>query len=69
VAHNRRFEAITGSIWDSHYLHRKAAENELLAPLPDAPVAGEGKAAGEREGPEELVPALRSEGAGVRVSS
>jgi len=38
VAYNRRFEAITGGIWEDHYLHRVAAEGELFAPLPDVPV-------------------------------
>ena len=41
VAYSRRLEAITGSIWEKHYLHRKAAENELFAPLPDIPVIEE----------------------------
>jgi hypothetical protein len=37
VAYNRRFEAITGGIWENHYLRRKAAKDELIAPLPDMP--------------------------------
>jgi MoaA/NifB/PqqE/SkfB family radical SAM enzyme len=41
VAYNRRFEAITGGIWDKHYLRRKAVEDELFAPLPDVPVVEE----------------------------
>jgi len=37
VAYNQRLQAITGSIWEDHYLHRVAAEGELFAPLPDVP--------------------------------
>ncbi len=39
VEYNRRFEAITGGIWQSHYLHRKAAPDEAIAPLPEVPMA------------------------------
>ena len=41
VAYNKRFEAITGSIWEEHYLRRKAAKGELLAPLPEIPSTDE----------------------------
>jgi MoaA/NifB/PqqE/SkfB family radical SAM enzyme len=39
VVYNKRFEAITGGIWEDHYLRRKAAKDELIAPLPDIPPA------------------------------
>lgn len=38
VDYNRRFEAITGPIWQEHYLNRKAAQNEMIAPLPEVPL-------------------------------
>lgn len=37
VEYDRRFEALTGAIWDDRYLQRKAAEGELFSPLPDVP--------------------------------
>lgn len=43
VAYNQRLQAITGSIWEEHYLHRVAAEGELFAPLPDVPMVAEGR--------------------------
>ena len=52
VAYNRRLEAITGSIWENHYLRRKAANDELFAPLPDVPVVEESGANEKRECPE-----------------
>ena len=67
VAYNRRFEAITGSIWENRYLHRKAAENELFAPLPDIPVIEETEAHEEREYPEEPDHVPRSESTSVPV--
>ena len=61
VAYNRRFEAITGGIWENHYRRRKAAKDELLAPLPDVPrvpVEEEGEPDGPEAAPhrEEAVP-------------
>jgi MoaA/NifB/PqqE/SkfB family radical SAM enzyme len=41
VAYNRRLEAITGGIWETYYLRRKAAKDELFAPLPDIPAVAE----------------------------
>ncbi len=41
VAYNRRFEALTDGIWETHYLHREAAKGELFAPLPDIPTIDE----------------------------
>ncbi len=61
VAYNRRFEAITGSIWENHYLRRKAAKDELFAPLPEIPVLEETEAHEECECPEELDSVPRSE--------
>ena len=55
VAYNRRFEAITGGIWKDRYLDRKAAKDELLAPLPEVPVVAPIKAA-ERRRPAEASP-------------
>jgi hypothetical protein len=37
VAYNRAFEALTDDIWQSHYIHRQVAKDELLSPLPDIP--------------------------------
>jgi MoaA/NifB/PqqE/SkfB family radical SAM enzyme len=65
VAYNRRFEAITGNVWESHYLHRNAAENELFAPLPDVPVIEKTEAGGEGECPEEPDRRPRSEDVAV----
>ena len=67
VAYNQRLEAITGSIWENHYLRRKAAENELFAPLPDIPVIEETEAHEEREYPEEPAHVPRSETTSVAV--
>ena len=39
VAYNREFEALTNEIWQSHYMHRHVAKDELLPPLPDIPTA------------------------------
>ncbi len=36
VAYNREFEAITGDIWENHYVHRKQSTG-AIAPLPDLP--------------------------------
>lgn len=41
VAYNREFEALTNDIWQSHYINRHVAEDELLSPLPDLPSAEE----------------------------
>ncbi len=38
VEYNRRFEAITGPVWEERYLKRKAGKDELFIPLPDIPV-------------------------------
>ena len=59
VAYNRRFEAITGGIWKDRYLDRKAAKDELLAPLPEVPVVAPIKAA-ERRRPAEASPPPQS---------
>ena len=59
VAYNRRFEAITGGIWKDRYLDRKAAKDELLAPLPEVPVVAPIKAV-ERRRPAEASPAPQS---------
>jgi len=73
VAYDRRFEAITGGIWEDHYQQRTAAGNELFAPLPDVPVVeggevlvetevlGETGVLGERECPDGSESASRSE--------
>jgi len=38
VAYNREFEAITGDIWQTHYVHRVTAPDDgTIAPLPDLP--------------------------------
>ena len=67
VAYNRRFEAITGSIWEDRYLHRRAAKDELFAPLPDVPVVEETEVHQECECPEEPDHAPRSESTSVPV--
>jgi MoaA/NifB/PqqE/SkfB family radical SAM enzyme len=41
VAYNRRFEALTGAVWEDHYLRRTAVANELFAPLPEMPLMTE----------------------------
>lgn len=55
VEYNRRFEAITNSIWRDYYLHRTAGKDELLAPLPDIPSAK------EADTHEDASPVLRDE--------
>ncbi len=37
VAYNRKFEAITGDIWEHHYVHRTIGRGDSIAPLPDLP--------------------------------
>jgi len=67
VAYSRRLEAITGGIWEKHYLQRKATENELFAPLPDIPVVEETEAPEECGYPEEPDGVPRSESTSVPV--
>jgi MoaA/NifB/PqqE/SkfB family radical SAM enzyme len=67
VAYNRRFEAITGSIWENRYLHRKAAKDELFAPLPDIPPFEPTEVCAELRCPEEPAHAPRSESTHVTV--
>jgi len=37
VAYNREFEAITGDIWENHYVHRKVALDGSIPDLPKVP--------------------------------
>jgi len=39
VAYNREFEALTGEIWENHYLYRSIAQDGSIAPLPEVPTA------------------------------
>jgi MoaA/NifB/PqqE/SkfB family radical SAM enzyme len=41
VVYNKQYEAIMSSIWENHYMRRKAAKDELLAPLPEIPSVDE----------------------------
>lgn len=43
VAYNREYEALTGEIWEKHYLYRSSAQDSSIAPLPDVPVANDVK--------------------------
>jgi len=38
VAYNRQFEAITGGIWEKHYLRHADQRDGSIAPLPELPV-------------------------------
>ena len=38
VAYNRKLEALTKNIWETHYLHRKTKTTELFSPLPEIPL-------------------------------
>ncbi|MCX5970694.1 MAG: radical SAM protein [Coprothermobacterota bacterium] len=67
VAYSQRFEAITGSIWENRYLHRKVTKNELFAPLPDIPVLDKIEGCEGCKSPEELEDVLQSEGANIPV--
>lgn len=67
VAYSRRFEAITGSIWESRYVRRKAARGELFAPLPDIPVVEQEEVHEECEHLAEPDSVPRTEGASIPV--
>ncbi len=41
VAYNRQFEAITGGIWQNHYVHRSGKLDGSIADLPDVPTEEE----------------------------
>jgi len=35
MTYNREFEAITGGIWEKHYVHRAPGKNDSIEPLPE----------------------------------
>ncbi|TLN00101.1 radical SAM protein, partial [bacterium] len=57
VAYNHEFEAITGGIWQNHYVQRASPPDGTIADLPDVPAGnGDGQRVEEAD-PGELIPA------------
>ena len=66
-ARGRKAVLDTDGIWNSRYLHRDMAGDELFAPLPDVPAPGPTNADGEGEPVEHPDDALWSKSSRVSV--